>query len=49
MSTAPIIQTSNSKIPLKLITNLEATFHEKEVNQTAIGKQLSLSSRLTYI
>lgn len=45
-STAPIIQTSNSKIPLKFITNMEATFHEKEINQTAIGKQLSLSSRL---
>ncbi|WP_313891502.1 GTP-binding protein [Psychrobacillus sp.] len=43
---APIIQTSNSKIPLKWITNMEATFHGKEVNETAIGKQLSLSSRL---
>lgn len=43
---APIIQTSNSKIPLKWITNMEATFHDKEVNETAIGKQLSLSSRL---
>ena len=44
--TAPIIQTTNSKIPLKLIKQLDATFHEKEVQQTAIGKQLSLSSRL---
>jgi len=43
---ASIIQTSNSKIPLKLITQLEATFHEKEVHEAAIGKQLSLSSRL---
>lgn len=45
-SSAPIIQTTNSKIPLNLITKLEATFHEKEINQTAIGKQLTLSSRL---
>lgn len=44
--TASIIQTSNSKIPLKLIKQLEATFHEKEVQEAAIGKQLSLSSRL---
>ncbi|MFJ5769745.1 CobW family GTP-binding protein [Psychrobacillus sp. NPDC093180] len=43
---APIIQTSNSKIPLKLLKNMEATFHEKEVQKAAIGKQLSLSSRL---
>ncbi|MDI2588985.1 GTP-binding protein [Psychrobacillus sp. NEAU-3TGS] len=43
---APIIQTSNSKIPIKLLKNMEATFHEKEVKEAAIGKQLSLSSRL---
>lgn len=45
-STAPIIQTKNSKIPLQIIKSLEATFHDKEINQTAIGKQLSLSTRL---
>ncbi|WP_144509716.1 GTP-binding protein [Bacillus sp. FJAT-22090] len=44
--TAPIIQTTNSKLPLKSIKGLEATFHEKDIYQTAIGKQLSLSSRL---
>jgi len=43
---APIIQTSNSKLPIKLLKNMEATFHEKEVQEAAIGKQLSLSSRL---
>lgn len=43
---APLIQTSNSKIPLKLLKNMEATFHDKEVQKAAIGKQLSLSSRL---
>ncbi|GGA27059.1 CobW family GTP-binding protein [Psychrobacillus lasiicapitis] len=43
---APIIQTSNSKIPIKLLKNMEATLHEKEVQEAAIGKQLSLSSRL---
>lgn len=45
-SHAPIIQTSNAKIPLKMITNLEATYHSQEVQQAALGKQLSLSSRL---
>ncbi|QUG41587.1 GTP-binding protein [Psychrobacillus sp. INOP01] len=45
-SHAPIIQTSNAKLPLKMITNLEATFHGQEVQQAALGKQLSLSSRL---
>ena len=45
-SNAPIIQTTNSKISIKAIRNLEATFHEKEVKETAIGKQLSLGSRL---
>lgn len=44
--TAPIIQTSNSKISINLLKAMEATFHEKEVVETAIGKQLSLSSRL---
>lgn len=43
---APIIQTTNSRIPLKLIKSLEATYVEKEIYPTAIGKQLSLSSRL---
>ncbi len=43
---APIIQASNSKISIKALANLEATFHEKEVKEAAIGKQLSLSSRL---
>ncbi|WP_427138766.1 CobW family GTP-binding protein [Psychrobacillus psychrodurans] len=43
---APIIQTSNAKLPLKMITNLEATYFSQEIQQTAIGKQLSLSSRL---
>ncbi|MFJ8064952.1 CobW family GTP-binding protein [Psychrobacillus sp. NPDC096426] len=43
---APIIQTANSKLPVKLLKNMEATFHEKEVQEAAIGKQLSLSSRL---
>lgn len=43
---APILQTSNSKIPLALITQLEATFHKNGINKTAIGKQLFLSSRL---
>ena len=45
-SNAPIIQTSNSNISIKAIKNLEATFHEKEVKEAAIGKQLSLASRL---
>lgn len=45
-SSAPIIQTMNSKIPLSLLMKMEATFHEKEVKQASIGKQLSLSSRL---
>ncbi|WP_419962204.1 CobW family GTP-binding protein [Psychrobacillus sp. BM2] len=45
-SHAPIIQTSNAKLPLKMITNLEATYHSQEIQQAAIGKQLSLSSRL---
>ncbi|MEK3977575.1 GTP-binding protein [Psychrobacillus sp. FSL K6-2836] len=45
-SHAPIIQTSNAKIPLKLITKLEATYHSQEVHQAALGKQLSLASRL---
>ncbi|MEI4768231.1 GTP-binding protein [Psychrobacillus sp. FJAT-51614] len=45
-SSAPIIQTSNSKLPLTLIKKLEATYHEKEINETALGKQLFLSSRL---
>ena len=45
-SHAPIIQTSNAKLPLKLIRNLEATFFEQEIKQAALGKQLSLSSRL---
>lgn len=45
-SHAPIIQTSNAKIPLKLITKLEATYHSQEVQQAALGKQLSLASRL---
>lgn len=45
-SNAPIIQTANSRISLNAIRNLEATFHEKEVKEAAIGKQLSLSSRL---
>lgn len=45
-NTALIIQTSNSKISTKLLKSMEATFHEKEVLETAIGKQLSLSSRL---
>jgi G3E family GTPase len=44
--TAPIIQTTNSKLPLNLVKKMEATFHEKEINQTIIGKQLLLSSRL---
>ncbi|MFJ7972498.1 CobW family GTP-binding protein [Psychrobacillus sp. NPDC096389] len=43
---APIIQTSNSKLPIKLLKNMEATFHDKEVQEAAIGKQLTLSSRL---
>ncbi|MCZ8532478.1 CobW family GTP-binding protein [Psychrobacillus psychrodurans] len=43
---APIIQTSNAKLPLKMITNLEATYSSQEIQQAAIGKQLSLSSRL---
>ncbi|TQR20695.1 CobW family GTP-binding protein [Psychrobacillus vulpis] len=43
---APIIQTSNSKLPLNIMKKIEATFHEKEINETAIGKQLFLSSRL---
>lgn len=43
---APIIQTSNAKLPLKMITNLEATYSNQEIQQAAIGKQLSLSSRL---
>jgi len=43
---APIIQTSKAKLPLKMITNLEATYHGQEVKQAAIGKQLTLSSRL---
>lgn len=43
---APIIQTANSKIPLSLVRKMEATFHEKEIHKTAIGKQLFLSSRL---
>ncbi|MER2171313.1 MAG: GTP-binding protein [Psychrobacillus psychrodurans] len=43
---APIIQTSNAKLPLKMISNLEATYFSQEIQQTAIGKQLSLSSRL---
>ncbi|SEM02997.1 GTPase, G3E family [Paenisporosarcina quisquiliarum] len=43
---APIIQTSNAKLPLKMITNIEATYFSQEIQQTAIGKQLSLSSRL---
>ena len=43
---APIIQTSNAKLPLKMITSLEATYHGQEVKQAAIGKQLTLSSRL---
>ncbi|WP_277584343.1 CobW family GTP-binding protein [Psychrobacillus antarcticus] len=45
-SHAPIIQTSNAKLPLKMITNLEATYYGQEVKQAALGKQLSLSSRL---
>lgn len=45
-SSAPIIQTVDSKIPLSLLLKMEATFHEKEVQQASIGKQLSLSSRL---
>ncbi|MCZ8539933.1 CobW family GTP-binding protein [Psychrobacillus psychrodurans] len=45
-SHAPIIQTSNAKLPLKMITNLEATYFSQEIQQAAIGKQLSLSSRL---
>lgn len=45
-ATAPIIQASNSKISIKALANLEATFHEKVVKEAAIGKQLSLSSRL---
>ncbi|SES09687.1 GTP-binding protein [Psychrobacillus sp. OK032] len=44
--TSPIIQTANSKLPIKLLKNMEATFHEKEVQEAAIGKQLTLSSRL---
>lgn len=43
---APIIQTSNAKLPLNMITVLEATYHGQEVKQAAIGKQLTLSSRL---
>lgn len=43
---APLIQTANSKVPIKLLKNMEATFHEKDVQEAAIGKQLSLSSRL---
>ncbi|MER2077847.1 GTPase, G3E family [Psychrobacillus psychrotolerans] len=43
---APIIQTSNAKLPLNMITGLEATYHGQEVKQAAIGKQLTLSSRL---
>lgn len=43
---APIIQTSNSKVPLSLIKNMEATFQEKKVQKSVIGKQLFLSSRL---
>lgn len=43
---APIIQTANSKLPIKLLKKMEATFHEKEVKEAAIGKQLTLSSRL---
>ena len=45
-SRAAIIQTSEGKLPLNMITSLEATFHGQEVKQAAIGKQLSLSSRL---
>lgn len=45
-SSAPIIQTSNSKLPLSLIKRLEATHHEKDINETALGKQLFLSTRL---
>lgn len=45
-SHAPIIQTSNAKLPLNMITGLEATYHGQEVKQAAIGKQLTLSSRL---
>lgn len=45
-SSAPIIQTSNSKLPLSLIKKLEATHHEKDINKTAIGKQLFLSTRI---
>ncbi|MGB2870849.1 CobW family GTP-binding protein [Psychrobacillus psychrotolerans] len=43
---APIIQTSNAKLPLNMITGLEATYRGQEVKQAAIGKQLTLSSRL---
>ena len=45
-NSAPLIQTANSKIPLSLVRKMEATFHEKEINKTALGKQLFLSSRL---
>ncbi len=45
-SNAPIIQTTNSRVPLSMVEKMEATYREAEVKQSAIGKQLTLSSRL---
>lgn len=41
-----ILQTTNGRVPLHLLENLQATTINKEVNQTQIGKHLHLSSRL---
>ncbi len=43
---APIIQTTNSRVPLSVVEKMEATFQAGEVQQSAIGKQLTLSSRV---
>ncbi|MEL3961074.1 CobW family GTP-binding protein [Lysinibacillus endophyticus] len=41
-----ILQTTNGRVPLHLLENLQATSINKEVNQTQIGKHLHLNSRL---
>ncbi|RKQ18366.1 CobW family GTP-binding protein [Ureibacillus endophyticus] len=41
-----ILQTTNGRVPLHLLENLQATTINKEVNQTQIGKHLHLNSRL---
>ncbi|SOC23772.1 G3E family GTPase [Ureibacillus xyleni] len=41
-----ILQTTNGRVPLHLLEGLQSTTSEKEVNQTQIGKNLHLSSRL---